>query len=269
MFNTSTSGYSLADIAAATGSNRDNCNDGWGGNNSWWVILLFLFLMNGWGYGDERRATSGGTTTREEIAYGFDMNGLENSIRSIQSGLCDGFYAINNSLLTGFGNQQLNTQNGFAGVNNAVCDLGYQNAQLVNGLSREASQNTNAINNQITAGFTGVNAGLTALGTQLQSCCCENGRAMERGFADLNYNLATQSCDTRRAIQDSTREILDFLTQDKIATLTSENQSLKFAASQQAQNAYLTNTLGQKAPSPCYVVPNPYCNCGTVTNGCF
>ena len=147
--------------------------------------------------------------------------------------------------------------------------MGYQNAQLVNNLSREASQNTNAINNQITAGFTGVNAGLTALGTQLQSCCCENGRAMERGFADLNYNLATQSCDTRRAIQDSTREILDFLTQDKIATLTSENQSLKFAASQQAQNAYLTNTLGQKAPIPAYVVANPYCNCGTVTNGCF
>lgn len=49
----------------------------------------------------------------------------------------------------------------------------------------------------------------------------------------------------------------------------SENQSLKFAASQQAQNAYLTNTLGQKAPVPAYVVANPYCNCGTVTNGCF
>jgi glucose-1-phosphate cytidylyltransferase len=54
---------------------------------------------------------------------------------------------------------------------------------------------------------------------------------MERGFADLGYALATQACDTRRTICDSTRDIiennnagvrsiLDFLTQDKIATLT-------------------------------------------------
>ena len=37
------------------------------------------------------------------------------------------------------------------------------------------------------------------------------------------------------ANQDAnTRSILDFLTQDKIASLTAENQSLKFAASQAA-----------------------------------
>ena len=52
---------------------------------------------------------------------------------------------------------------------------------------------------------------------------------------------------------------MDFLTQDKIATLTAENQSLKFAASQQAQNAYLLNELGNKAPVPAYIVANPYC----------
>jgi hypothetical protein len=49
------------------------------------------------------------------------------------------------------------------------------------------------------------------------------------------------------------------LTQDKIAALTAENQTLKFAASQQAQNAYLVSELGQKCPIPAYVVPNPYC----------
>jgi hypothetical protein len=66
---------------------------------------------------------------------------------------------------------------------------------------------------------------------------------MAKGFSDLGYALATQSCDTRRTIADSTRDIiennnagvrsiLDFLTQDKIATLQAENQSLRFAASQ-------------------------------------
>ena len=97
----------------------------------------------------------------------------------------------------------------------------------------------------------------------------------------MNYNLATQACETRNTIQNTTRDIidnanansraiLDFLTQDKIATLTAENQSLKFAASQSAQNAFITanqeaqtaeliRRLGRDCPIPAYVVPNPNC----------
>jgi heat shock protein HslJ len=47
------------------------------------------------------------------------------------------------------------------------------------------------------------------------------------------------------------------LTQDKIATLQAENQSLRLTASQQAQNAYLVDQLAAKAPVPAYVVANP------------
>ena len=37
-------GYSLSDIAAATG----NGNDGFGnGNSAWWIIILFLFAFGG------------------------------------------------------------------------------------------------------------------------------------------------------------------------------------------------------------------------------
>lgn len=56
------------------------------------------------------------------------------------------------------------------------------------------------------------------------------------------------------------------MTQDKIATLQAENQSLKLAASQCEQNNYLVNAL-RPSPSPAYVVPNPYCNCNCNT-GC-
>lgn len=106
--------------------------------------------------------------------------------------------------------------------------------------------------------------------------------------------MAKNTCDITNAINNSTRDIIDsqrdgtnailnFLTQDKIATLQAENQSLKFAASQTAQNAYLTATidagnaelirrLGRDCPIPAYVVPNPNCCYGTpvgvINNGC-
>lgn len=94
---------------------------------------------------------------------------------------------------------------------------------------------------------------------------------MQNGFRDV--------IDNQNA---GTRAILDFLTQDKIATLTAENQSLKFAASQAQQNAFITaNQDAQTAelirriapvPVPSYTVPAPYpygyggynggCGCG-------
>lgn len=229
-----TDGYSLSDIAAVTGGNERRT--GGFGDDYWWLILLFLFAGNGnWGFG------GGSSSTREEISAGFSMNNLENGIRGIQQGLCDGFYAVNTGML-----------NGFSGVNAAI-----------------------------TASTTATTAGIHDLSTQLAQCCCDNRYALATSFADLNYNLATQACDTRRAIADSTRDIiasneagvrsiLDFLTQDKIATLTAENQSLKFAASQAAQNAFITanqeaqtaeliRRLGRDCPIPAYVVPNPNC----------
>ena len=233
-------GYSLSDIAAVNGNNR---NGGAFGDDGWWIILLFLFGFgnNGWG-------NNGGRAT-EDISYSFDMNGLENGVRGIQQGLCDGFYAVNTGML-----------NGFSGIQSTLC-------QGFAGVSSDIGNSTNIIN-----------AGITGLGTQLAQCCCDLRYETAKNFSDLNYNLATQACDTRHAIADSTRQIIDFLTQDKIATLTAENQSLKFAASQAAQNAFITanqeaqtaellRRLNTPAPVPAYVVPNPNC-CYNPCGGC-
>ena len=129
---------------------------------------------------------------------------------------------MNTGMLNGFNGIQSTLCQGFAGVNQSVVN----------------STNT-------------IGSGITALGTQMAQCCCDTRADLAKGFSDLGYALASQGCDTRRAIADSTRDIidsnnagvrsiLDFLTQDKIATLTAENQSLKFAASQAAQNAFIT-----------------------------
>lgn len=238
MFNYGGNGYSLADVAAAT---RGSNNDGMWGESGWWIILLFLFI--GWGRGNWGGNNSGEVApcaTQADVRAAVDQQTLISKLDQQTYGLADSTYALNNSIT-----------NGFHGVDNAVCTLGYN-----------------------------MQAGFNDVSHQISDCCCTTQRALECGFADTNYNMATQFCDTRRAIADSTRDIidsnnagvrsiLDFLTNDKIATLTAENQSLKFAASQQAQNNYLTSTL-RPAPVPAYTVPSPWytnynygcCNCG-------
>ena len=118
MFNNNAGGYSLSDIAAVTDANNGR-NNGLFGDCSWWIIILFLFCFNGWGFGGFGGGAGGAyqpTTTREEIAYGFDMNNLENGVRSIQNGICDGFYSMNTNLLTGFNSLQNSQNQGFAGL---------------------------------------------------------------------------------------------------------------------------------------------------------
>lgn len=218
-------GYNLSDIAAVTRGGENNSM--WGGDNAWWIILLFLFAGGGWGNGGWGGGGNAGTS--REISYGFDMNNLENGIRGLEHGLCDGFYEINTGLLTGFGNTNM-----------------------------AAMQNTNAITAQ-----------LSNMAAQSAACCCDTQRLIEKGLCEVNYNILTQSNGINTGIanaardiienaNNNTRSIIDFLTQDKISTLQAENQALRLTASQQAQNAFLIDQLGTKAPVPAYVVANPY-----------
>ena len=225
----------------------------WGGDWSAWIILFLIWGAFGGGWGNGFGGSFGGANgpgfqgyaTRSDINEGFALNNLQSGINSIQNGICDSTYTLTNAI-----------NNGFHGVDTAVCNLGYQ-----------------------------TQAGFNALGAQLAQCCCDTQRSID----GVRYDMATQACDTRNTIQSSTRDIidnanansraiLDFLTQDKIATLTAENQSLKFQASQAAQNAFFTaNQEAQTAelirrinpmPVPAYQVPNPYAGCGCYPCGC-
>lgn len=97
---------------------------------------------------------------------------------------------------------------------------------------------------------------------------CQGFAGVERSLGDISHQISDCCCATQRAIDNSTREILGFLTQDKISTLTAENQALKFQQSQSNQNAYLTATidasraelirrLGAEYPAPAYIVQPP------------
>ena len=241
MFNTS-EGYSLSDIAAVT--NGSNGGFGFGDGNGWWVILLFLFAFGGWGNGFGNG--SNGTAVTADIGYNFDMHDVNSGVRDLATNVSNGFYGLNSSLLTGFANTQ-----------SQICNNGFETIQAINANTVAGLQNANALQAQ-----------LAAHSADEQLCCCQTQNRIDSNFATLNYNLATEACADRAAITTgtrdiidnanaNTRQILDFLVQDRISALTSENQALKGQISQSEQNAYLINALRPSA-EPAYLVANPY-----------
>ena len=232
-------------VAPVYPGNNGGFGNGWGGDWMSWLLLFVLF--GGWGYGGFGGGFGGGYG-------GFNTPNAQGVIT--RADLNDGF------ALNGLQNGQTSIKdavtNGFHGVDTAVCQLGYNTQQ-----------------------------GFNNLASQLASCCCETQSAIQ----GVRYDIATSAAATQNTIQNTTRDIidnanansraiLDFLTQDKIATLTAENQSLKFQASQTAQNAFITanqeaqtaeliRRLGRDCPVPAYWVqpPTPVqvpcnpCNC--------
>lgn len=270
MDNSFATGYALG---ADNSENRGN--SGFGMDGAWaWIWIILIFAMFGWGNGGWGGNRSnggdgnmnplpyvmssgglGGAETRAAIADGFALDNITSGIRGIQQGICDSTYALNNAITGGFNNTNI--------------------AML--------------------QGFNGVQAGQTALGSQLASCCCDirqqigevnynnatlanaTQRQIERGFCDVGYAMATNTTSIIQGQHNDTDRVLAKLDamentrmQEKIASLQAENQNLKFAASQANQNAYiaanqeaqtaeLIRRLGRDCPIPAYVVPNPNC----------
>ena len=255
MFNNE-NGYSLADIAAATGGNGYG-NDGFFGGSGWWIILLFLFAWGGWGNGGWGNGGNAGGAM--PYIYNMDSNS-------------DKFYDLNTGILNGFATTTAAVTNGTSAIQSDISNLGLQ-----------ACQNTNAITNAITSGtmagmqntFT-LSTQLAAMQTEQQLANCNTDQNVTNSFAQLNYNLATEACANRAAVTTAardvidnqnanTRQILDFLVQDRITALTTENQALKGQISQSEQNAYLLSQL-KPCPMPAYLTCNPYSSCGCSGN---
>ena len=228
-------------------------NSMWGGDWASWIVLFLIFGMFGWGGyggfgggGGINSPAGQGFATRADINEGFALNGLQNGQTSIRDAV----------------------SNGFHGVDNAVCQLGYQTQQ-----------------------------GFNNLASQLASCCCD----LRTETQGIRYDIATSAAATQNTIQNTTRDIIDNQTSginaimgklsqmeynglnDKYQAALAENQALKFQASQTAQNAFITanqeaqtaellRRLGRDCPVPAYWVnpPTPVpVPCGTCnTCGC-
>lgn len=265
-------GPSLADIAAATGNNR---NFGFGGDGAWILIILFAlfggmgcygyggygrgFGMGGYGYGPQN-GYAYAAATQADIQRGFDNQSVMNKLNGLENGLCDGFYSMNTSVLNATNTLQNSIQQ------NTVA--GMQNTHLLQDVIQQGTvagmQNTNA------------------LSRQLADCCCEN----RQGQMQIMNQMDRDTCAVTTAIQQQTQaimqndnanyralhdELVAYRMQDKddtIAELRSQVQALNLAASQQNQNAYLVNQLSP-CPKPAYIVANPNCCPSNQGNCCY
>ena len=149
--------------------------------------------------------------------------------------------------------------NGFGGngmrgdyATQADLAMGFNNSAVLGSIN-DLKLGQAGIQQTLCQGFSGVDRGLCEISHQISDASCATQRAID----GVNYNMATQACDIKHAINDSTRSILDFLTTDKIATLQAENQNLKLQASQAAQNAYLVNEL-RPCAKPAYITCSPF-----------
>lgn len=197
-----------------TGRNDNGC---FGGDWAWWIVILLLFGLGGngmWGGG----AGMQGALTRGDLSMDMNFNDLQNAARGIQNGICDSTFALNNTVANGFANAQQAMCQGFGGVNQAIMASGYE-----------------------------TRGAISDLGYRMQQCCCDTQRSIDA----LNYGMAMQACDIKQAMNMNAREIIDgqragmdailgFMTQEKINALQTENTALKFAASQTAQNQFIT-----------------------------
>jgi len=103
-------GLSVADALALNNSEK-NDNDGmFGGGGYIWIFFLFFLLAwgnGGFGMGNgNNNAATQGMVTRVELNDGFMNQDLQNSVRNIGNGICDGFYAQNTNILNGFAGVQ-------------------------------------------------------------------------------------------------------------------------------------------------------------------
>ena len=225
---------------------------GW--NDGWWIILLLLcgWGNNGWGGngngGQNLGYEIGKLATTNDVASGFSTSAIMSKQNDIQLGLQDGFAGVQQTLCQGFSgvNSTVNTVGNQ--INQGICNLGYNLQAGLNGISRE-----------------------------IGDCCCQTQRSID----GVNYNMAKNTCDIQNAIFNSTRDIIDNQHRDtdrvisylnnqemdrlrsKTSTLETEKastgQNAYIPANQAAQTAELIRRLGRDCPVPSFLVPNPNC----------
>ena len=211
-------------------------NGGYGngfGNDAWWIIVLLIFGYGGFGRGYGGYGGCGGGAA-EDYVLASDFAQIERKLDTLQAGICDSTFALNNTIVNGFNN-----------TNTALITQGYETRNAIGGLA-----------------------------TQLASCCCDIGRAIDgvnynlaTNTCDIKHAIADS---TNQILGFLTTEKISSLQLENQAlkfAASQANQNAFISANQEAQTAELIRRLGRDCPVPAYIVPNPNC-CYPTTNTC-
>ena len=218
-------GLSVADAIALERGNDDN----FGGNGMWMMMFLFFLLAwgGGGGFGFGNNAANQ-ALTRSELCHDMNFQSMGNAVRGVQNGLCDGFYAMNTSML-----------NGFNGVQRDMC-----------------------------SGFNGINQNINQARFDVQNCCCETNRNIDSVRYENAKNtceiINANNANTQRIIDHLTRNEVQTL-RDQLQTANfqlsqqAQNNTLINALQPTPRPAYITCSPYQAQA----FALNAFCN-----NGC-
>ena len=188
---------------------KDGNGDGWGNGNGWWVLIILFAIFGGWGNGWGGQGRNvESCATNGDLQRGFDTQSILNKLNGINGGICDGFYAMNTGML-----------------------------QSTNALQSAISDSANASN---IANLQSTNA----IQTQLADCCCQN----RQGQAQIQYDMATNTCAITNAISNQTRDIIDNdnanyrALHDEMVKMQMEAKDQTIASQQAAINISQINT---------------------------
>lgn len=206
------------------GQDSGGGNGGWGGfGEGIWAVVIIALLF---GRGNFGGGLFGGGGGGDGVSAGFAWQGIDNGIRGIQQGLCDGFYAVNTGML-----------NGFHGVDRAVCDLGY----AMKDCCCQTQRAIDGVNYNMATGF--CNLGTTINGAARD--IIDNQNANYRGIMDFLVNEKLASKDARIAALEG--------------QVGRAEQNAVLRAAIDASTAEIIRRTGNECPVPAYVVPNPNC----------
>lgn len=213
------------------------------GNNDWWILLLFLFGWGGYGgfgYGGMGGAGLQGMATRADINAGFQFQDIQNGIRGLERGLCDGFYNMSTSLMGGFNG----VQQGLNAVQHQISDCCCATQRAIDGVNYNMA------------------TGLCNLGNTVQNSIrdvIDNQNANYRGLMDFMVQEKLSAKDAQIAAL-----------QNRVAL---GEQNAVFSAKIDAAVAELIRRTGNDCPVPSYLVQPPtpvnfpVNGCGTVQFG--
>lgn len=245
-------------FAMMNGRNNNGFGDG-----AWflWIIVILALFRNGFWGGNGNGAVEAACNGN---GCGLLSNYIATGNQSALSELSATLHCDVSALQTAINSVMASVQN----VGNQV---GMSGQQVINAIQL----GNNTLASQLASCCCDIREAITRQGYENQLATVNQTNALqgsinnvntsvERGFASTAFETAQQTCDLKNAITAQTTFISDKFCQlemremqNKIDALRTENQNLRFAESQQAQNAYLINQL-QPVAKPCYLTCSPY-----------